>query len=166
MGECDLFLLVPSSQSPLKEKSPSASDKHRINMLNLFIKRSGRKIQIEDWELKQGGMSYTCNTVAYLKNRYPEEELFLLIGADQLDNFNNWKNPEGILQSIQLIVFPRKGFGKNTRGGIPFSLISDFDMKISSSLIRKKIISQEFPHELLTPEIADYIQQHHLYGLS
>jgi nicotinate-nucleotide adenylyltransferase len=163
---CDLFILVPSSQSPLKKKLPSANDNHRIRMLNLFIKQSEKKIRIEDWELRQGGMSYTCDTVAYLKTRYPEEELFLLIGADQLDNFKNWKNPDEILQNIQLIVFPREGFGNKIHAGIPFSRISDFNVRISSTLIREKITSRNFPYELLTPEIAEYIQQHHLYGLS
>ena len=104
-------------------------------MLNLLIKQSGSKMRIEEWELRRGGVSYTCDTVAYLKNRYPKEDLFLLIGADQLDNFSTWKNPDQILQHIQLIVFPREGFGRKTHEGIPFSWISDFNIKISSSLI-------------------------------
>jgi len=134
-------------------------------MLNLLIREYGLKAKIETWEIQQGGVSYTFDTVNYLRNRHPDDDLFLIIGADQLDNFTQWKKAEELLKSLHLIVFPREGYGKSTPEGIPFTLISDFKMNISSSLIRENLNSQSIPHELLTPEITKYIQQHHLYGL-
>ena len=163
---CDLFLLVPSSISPLKNHFPVADVHHRLKMVNLLAEHSEMEVQVIDWELKKGGMSYTYKTLIYLKSLFPKDELYLVLGADQLDQFFQWKNSDRIIQSVKLIIFYREGFGNNFSTEIPCSWITDFCMDISSTEIRDKIRSQKFPSELLIPEIATYIRQQQLYGFN
>ena len=66
------------------------------------------KMSISDFEIKRQGISYTIDTVKYFKNKYPNDELYLLIGSDNLLKLSKWKDIDEISNLIQIVVFKRE----------------------------------------------------------
>jgi len=88
----------------------------------------------------------------------------LVIGADQLQQFQKWKNYQEILDSVQIIGFNRKNYNVTPLIDMNLTWIKDFEMDISSTEIRRKIASgaqkgRELPHA-----VWNYIKEHNLYG--
>ena len=54
-------------------------------MINLVLKP---KMCCSSFEIDRQGISYTIDTVKYFKNKYPEAELFWIIGTDHLSKLN------------------------------------------------------------------------------
>lgn len=102
----DKIIIVPTFLPPHKNVSP-AKGADRINMLKLAF-RDADKAEISDFEITNGGKSYSYITVEHFKSEYPDAELYLLIGGDMLKDFKTWKFPERILASAKLAVVTRQ----------------------------------------------------------
>lgn len=103
----DRVLFVPARLSPLKEACPTPA-KHRLAMLRLALKGM-KRARIETLELRRPGRSYTVNTLQVLKRKYPDAELFLILGKDAARDLRRWKDPAGIRCLATVSVFPRPG---------------------------------------------------------
>ena len=161
--ECDKLILMPSAYSPLKKNPPIAESKHRVKMLELLIQELKYPIQIDDWEIAQSYPNYTYLTVQYLQSEHPNSSISLVIGADQLQQFQKWKNYQKILDSVQIIGFNRKKYNVTPLIDMNLTWIKDFEMDISSTEIRREIASgvqkgRELPHA-----VWNYIKEHNLY---
>ena len=164
---CDKFIVFPAKKSPSKKYKPIANSKHRMNMLNLLF--CNKKIEINDYEINSNNKSYTYLTILYLKKRYKECSLSMVIGKDQLKDLPNWKNYDSFINKINIICFNRIVNNKsiildlNQYKNIKF--IDDFDFDISSEEIRKKIKSKnnKILLNVVDLKIVDYIQSNNLY---
>lgn len=101
----DKIIIIPASVPPHKLSKDLADGAHRMKMCELLF--SEDFYEISDIELKRQGKSYTVGTVAELKKLYPEDELFLIIGADMLMSFDKWYRYENILADVRLCVTVR-----------------------------------------------------------
>ena len=162
-GECDKLILMPSAHSPLKTKHPIAVAKHRLKMLELLTQELNQPIQIDDWEINQPEPTYTYLTIHKVQNEYPNSSISLVVGADQLEQFQKWKNYQKILDSIHIIGFNRDNYNAVPVEGMNLTWIKDFKMDISSTEIREKIgRGDQLGNELPQP-VWDYIQENNLY---
>lgn len=130
--------------------------KHRINMLKFYERKS---IIIDE---KHNKKLYTYQVLKELKKDYPKDELYLIIGADNIVNLKLWKNLEDILKN-KIIIMNRNNIDINKYlDQYPkkqFIVISDFPyIKISSTQIR----NGDYRH--LKREVKNYIEQNKLYG--
>ena len=100
---------VVSPHNPLKEKNTLLQDYHRVSLVKIAI-GDNRKLKASDIEFKLSKPSYTIHTLAYLHEKFPENEFVLLLGSDNLASFKKWKNYEQILEQAELYVYPRKDF--------------------------------------------------------
>jgi len=162
--QCDKLVLMPSAYSPLKKNPPIAEPKHRVKMLELLTQELKCPIQIDDWEINQSSPNYTYLTIKHLQNEHPNFSISLVIGADQLQQFQKWKNYQEILDSVQIIGFNRKNYNVTPLIDMNLTWIKDFEMDISSTEIRREIASGtqkgcELPHA-----VWNYINEHNLYG--
>ncbi len=107
----DKIIIVPTNLPPHK-KTQLASGEDRINMLKLCFEGEN-KVEVSDYEIKNGGTSYSYITVEHFKKAYPNDQLFFLVGGDMLKDFKTWKFPERILDKATLAVFWRDGFSFN-----------------------------------------------------
>ena len=162
--ECDKLILMPSAYSPLKKNPPIAESKHRVKMLELLTQKLKYPIQIDDWEINQSSPNYTYLTVQHLQNEYPNFSISLVIGADQLQQFQKWKNYQKILDSVQIIGFNRKKYNVTPLIDMKLTWIKDFEMDISSTEIRREIASGVQKGRALPQPVWDYIKEHNLYG--
>lgn len=149
-----LFLLSPSTV--WKKVDTSFSD--RANMINEALSEEGYALcRIE--EENEGKTNYTYQTLLKLKKEYPNDELYLLIGADQANLFHKWKNPSEIAALATLLVYKRKGSSLSATNVTEYKMIVINGAKraMSSTLIRHGE-SIDVPSGVL-----EYIVTHKLY---
>jgi nicotinate-nucleotide adenylyltransferase len=162
----DCVWFVPAYIPPHKHQHSSTSAQHRLKMIKLAV--SGRKkFKISAIELERRGISYTIDTLKAFKQQFPEAELVLIIGADNLAQFNSWKSPKTILQLASLAVYKRKGFSPTLKdSAIDFILLKGSMLQVSSTEIRNRI-EKGLPIQALVPNpIVLYIKRHSLYTKS
>ena len=158
------FILIPSKQSPLKDQIPAVEAHHRIRMLELLICNIDHPIIIDDWEIINQPPNYTYDTIRHLQIDYPQSNLFMVIGGDQLRSFHRWKNYREIRDVVRIVAFNRDQSLYKPSENMNISWLEDFQVDISSTAIRKKINDGHFPRNDLTPEVLEYIESNHLYS--
>ena len=106
--ELDKLLFLPAKQPPHKELSPiSATPDERLAMTELMADGLGPKAQVCDIEFYREGKSYTSDTLRQLRERYPGDELWLLMGTDMFLTLQAWHEPEVILSLAGVAAFAR-----------------------------------------------------------
>ena len=108
--QLDRLLLIPAGLPPHKEMpAGSPTPQQRLEMTRLAGEQTGlsSKVQILDMELVRTGKSYTSDTLAALKQMYPDDELWLLMGTDMFLTLQAWHAPEEILRLAGIAAFGR-----------------------------------------------------------
>ena len=132
-------------------------------MVSLAI-GDNNKMKASNIEFKLPQPSYTVNTLAYLKEKYPDNDFALIMGTDNLENFHRWKNYEEILKNYQLYVYPRPEAGggellknKNVK------FVNAPLMEISSTAIRKAIKEKKDVRYFVPLAAWEYMRESHFY---
>ncbi len=166
----DKMLLIPTANPPHKSGAGLLSGDDRINMLRLAIEN--KPYEISTIEFERNDKSYTYNTLLELKRLYPEAELFLIIGADQIINFEKWYRYSDILDMVTLCASARESEEEKQiiiksaqRLGIQdrFYMSDRAVLRVSSSEIRDKIKNGSDVSKLLPKKVFDYILEKGLY---
>jgi nicotinate-nucleotide adenylyltransferase len=160
----DFVYFVPAYIPPHKQQYSSTTARHRMNMLQLAV--SGRKeFIVSSIELRRRGISYTIDSLKAFKRRFPNAEMVLIIGADNLLQFHSWKSPKVILQLALLAVYKRIGYHVSLKDSpIDFTLLKGPMLGVSSTEIRHNIGKGLSIRTLVPHSIALYIKQHLLYS--
>ncbi len=159
----DRMFFIPAQQSPFKPDARPAPATERIRLLRLAL--AGQSwCEIDLQEIERGGVSYTIDTLRSYATRFPDTQLFYLIGGDHVRTLPNWRAAEELARLAEFVIIPRPGeerveFPAGFRGqylvGIPFA--------VSSSQIRTRIRSR-LPIDNLVPEtVAEAIHNNRLY---
>ena len=165
----DCIIFITSGDPPHKQAGVSATE--RFNMTHLAIEGNDA-FSDDDYEIRSDGKSYTVRTLEYLKEKYPEDKLFFIIGEDSLNDLPKWYEPERILQMASLIVFPRTSEGtlkekikaaKKTFGGEILPVHSPI-IGLSSTYIRNRISDGKTVRYMISDKVREYIKEHNLYA--
>jgi nicotinate-nucleotide adenylyltransferase len=105
------ILVVPTGHPPHKDAHSPPAVRFRLAQL-AFGRIPG--VELWDRELSADGPSYTIDTVRAAAERFPGEELLVLVGADQLAHFLDWHEPDAILELARLGVATRPGYPPET----------------------------------------------------
>jgi nicotinate-nucleotide adenylyltransferase len=159
----DKLFFIPAAQSPFKTENQLAPAEIRLRLLRLAL--AGKmNYEIDDQEIRRGGISYTIETLGDYAKKFPSAELFYLIGADNISKLNEWRDAGELAKLAQFTAVPRPGepaaeFPKPFRGKI----LNGFPIKISSSQVRARV-KAGLPIENLVPSfVADAISAAKLY---
>ena len=107
----DIVYLVVTPQNPFKAKHSLPTGRARYDAaVEAVARHPDLKVKVEDIELEMTPPQYTIRTLDTLKAREPENDFTLVIGADNLANFQGWLFHERILRDYGVVVFPRKGY--------------------------------------------------------
>ena len=87
----DRLVLVPAAQAPLKPNDVQSSSEDRLAMLRKAVEWDHR-FEISDFELRRGGVSYTIDSARHFRQLYPTDDLFWIVGGDQLPNLHLWRD--------------------------------------------------------------------------
>jgi len=164
-SDLDELWLVISPQNPLKKKKTLLNEYDRFHMAELALEGND-KIKPSDIEFRLPKPSYTIDTLSYLKEKNPATDFVLIMGADNIESFEKWKNYETILKYYQLYVYPRPGFDLGKYYEHPgVKLINAPLMEISSSFIRDAIKQGKDVRYFLPEKVYDYICKMNLYKI-
>lgn len=170
--DAEKVLFVPVSD--LYKKDDVEISYHRVNMLNLAI-GNFRRLEIDFTEVDAVKLTYTYETIEKIKSQYQDKELFLLIGADNLEDFKNWKNQRSIMENCSLLVVNRNN---SSIDEIIESneILTEFkdkiieapieEIEISSTEVRNRIASGKLEglENLVDKEVIEYIIENKLYS--
>lgn len=154
---------VVSPQNPFKTKTVMLDETIRYEMVCMAIDGND-KLKASDIELKMGVPSFTINTLTKLMEAEPGRDFVLLIGADNLDDFDKWKDYKKIFEIAEVYVYPRPGFKPAKFTDHPkVKLVSAPQIEISSSFIRKTIENNKDPRYLLPHNVYKFIADNNYY---
>lgn len=150
---------VVSPLNPFKSSSSLLHEFDRLKMVELAIE-DNFKFRASDVEFNMPRPSYTADTLAYLSDKYPQNEFKLIIGEDNLVHFHKWKNYESVLENFGLYVYPRPQVDKS-KIKIKNENIKYIDspmLDISATFIRSSIRNDHSVQYLLPSSVIDYIR--------
>src|SRR5438876_4113264 len=102
------LFFIPAGQSPFKPDSRPTPAAERLRLLRLAL--AGKDwCEIDDQEIRRGGVSYSIDTVRDYAGRFPQRKLFYLIGADHLSQLPKWREAAELARLAEFIVIPRPG---------------------------------------------------------
>ena len=157
-------LFIPSAISPHKQHLELIDPVWRMKMLQLAL--DGETFfEAVDLEISRGGVSYTVDTLQQLKDSHPHDSLFLIIGMDNLAEFNTWKSPEKILELARVILMTRPGVEPSSANGFQqkFTLCRVPEIGVSSSEIRERVKQGKSIRYLVPKAVEAYIYDQELY---
>ena len=166
-------IFVPVS-TKYNRKNNLVDDNHRYNMLELMC-NGEEKLEVSDIELTYGRQLYTIETLGILKNKYPEYDIYFIMGTDNLKDLHTWMKPEEILKNYKIIVLERnedniekiieedKLLRDNKKALIIAKKIKPIEL--SSTMIREKIKMGENVERFFKKEVLEYINKNRLYML-
>ena len=163
----EYVFFLPTAQNPLKCAAPVASGSERLAMLELALERI-ESAGLLDLELRAGGVSYTFDSVVELQRRFPEMAITWIIGADQVSDLFRWHRIEALVEMIDFAYLERPGYALSIPA-IPNLRLHRVDghcMEISSSEIRKRILSGRSSGLFLPEKVLKYIELNRLYFCS
>jgi nicotinate-nucleotide adenylyltransferase len=159
----DRLYFIPAAQSPFKTGTDHAPGAIRQQLLRLAL--AGKTAcEVDDQEIRHGGVSYTVNTLRDYARRFPGAQLFYIIGADNAAKLNEWREAGELAKFAEFIAIPRPG-GEPAVFPPPFRgrTLKGFPIGISSTQIRARIKTGQPVDDLLPLAVADAIRQGHLY---
>ncbi len=163
----DKMLFVPSYRPPHKTLANYSRYEHRYAMLQKATENNP-DFMVSDIEYLRKGPSYSHITIDEVKDRFnlSTRDLYFLIGGDSLVNFNQWKNPEKILDSCRVVVMARSNYNfENVEKKIldRVRILSTPLIELSSTDIRYRV-QHDLSIQYMVPEVVEQlIQEKRLY---
>jgi len=169
----DRILYVPAHRQPFKLANDSTPDWHRYAML-ILATLDLDDVFASDVELLRGDVSYTVDTLEQLRAQYPDATLDWIIGDDNLDKLDEWKNLERIFELANFAVLSRSkrplpAHGERVReaavrgahGSIVFT--HNATVPISATDIRNRVRAGQSIEAFVDPRVSRYIAHYGLY---
>lgn len=156
----DRVIFVPAAEPPHKVGMPITPGPIRLELVRAAV-GGDERFEVSDLELRRAGPSYTVDTLRALRAGDPPPELFLLIGADQVREFDNWRAPDEILRLATVVGFMRGGEAPVARPGIRWIRVTRIDL--SATEIRRRVAAGEPIRYLVPPAVEAIIRREGLY---
>ena len=181
----DRLFFVPAASQPLKG-SHHATAEQRLAMVQALIAGDAR-FAVDAIEIERSGLSFTVDTLESYATRYPDAERFLLVGADVLATFAQWRDPERIRQLAEMVVLQRgeggvslegpqaaerqlrRAAARSPRASVaiaalrPPRFLETRRIDVSSTEIRTRVRNGQSIHGFVPDAVASYITAASLY---
>lgn len=167
--QLDAVWFVPTKIPPHKEADSLSPDADRVEMLKLAT--AGRpEFIVSEIELQREDVSWTVDTLRQLRSEHPEDDLFLLIGADSLRDFPTWKEPDEIAK-LAIVVAVNRGeasLDELTSGLKPelaasVQLVTMPGISISATDLRRRVSEGKSIRYLVPRAVEEFIVAQKLY---
>jgi nicotinate-nucleotide adenylyltransferase len=161
--ELTRLYFIPAAQSPFKPDTKPTPAHERLRLLRLAL-ASKTWCEIDEQEIRRGGISYSIDTVRDYARRFPEAGLFYLIGTDHVGQLPKWREAAELARLAEFVVIPRPG-----QAGAQFSPpfrgrhLSGFPLGVSSSQIRARVKAGQPIDHLVPAAVAEAIRNNRLY---
>ncbi len=170
----DRIIFIPTGTPPHKQIAEhSATTEQRLEMTYLAAKTLGA--EVSDIEIKREGKSFTVYTLRELHKKYPEDELWLIMGTDMFLSLETWFCFEEIFSLASVAAVARENDDKEKllayseylkeKYGAKTRVLEVAALTVSSTELRPGKNRKEL-QKFLPPEVYDYIIRKNLYGIS
>lgn len=187
----DEVVFIPTLVSPHKSSEAISHFSHRLNMLNLSVKRNPR-FKVSDMELRREPPSYTIDTLRSLNKTSPQNEYYFIMGSELFAEIDTWKDFAELFNYSSFVVLRRPGYEfPDSPSPVPLALENDFrysysdkgmdvfahtssnelffvdiaGIKVSSTEIRELARRGNSLGYLVAREVEGYIAENGLYQL-
>lgn len=169
----DEVWFIPAGHSPNKDESGMTSAEMRADMVSLAIAPYSY-FKLSRMEIEAKETSYTYLTLTRLKEQYPDNELFFIMGADSLDYFEQWRHPEIICEKATILTAVRDDMDIAVIEAKIAALKELFPAEIypirggrtevSSTKLRQRIQNGQMDKEMIPKAVAAYIRENGIYA--
>ena len=168
----DRVKFIPSARPPHKAVEALASERDRIHMIKLAI-RGNERFEVDDIEIRRGGISYSVDTLTELRRRDPKSDIFFIIGADSLRELHLWREAQRVVRLCTFVTVPRPGFEARpvvdrrldaaSRKRLRQYVLRGHSCDIASREIRSRVASGRSIRYLVPDAVTEYIRRRKLY---
>ncbi len=184
--EPDELRIIPAG-TPWQKGCLRASAEDRVAMLRCAFDTQLLPVIIDQQEIQRHTATYTIDTLQAIRAEVgPLASIVFLIGADQLQHFDTWRQWLQLFDYAHICAASRPGFGldavhvpeqvaqefarrsatpeqmHHSASGLTY-LAENLAVDVSATDIRCALQRGEKPETLVPPQVLDYIEQHHLY---
>lgn len=164
----DKLLLIPT-KNPYHKKVDLLDFESRLSFCRLEAEMN-EKLEVSDIESRIEGASYTYDVLLKLREIYPTDDLFFIMGSDSLINFHTWYKYEELIKMAKFVIFKRPDdldisglIEVYEARGMKIYYYDDLQMQVSSTFIRKSIKEGKSVRYLLTDALLNYIKEKGYY---
>lgn len=140
--EVDKLIIIPTYLNPFK-KEFLFEPQTRYELLRKVFKNNP-KIEVSDFEINQKKLSYTYETIRYIKKLYNPSKIFFIIGEDNLKSLDRWHNIDELKENLEFVVAKRSSYNSEK---IEYKTL-DINIDISSTILRKDLNLDYVPKEI------------------
>jgi nicotinate-nucleotide adenylyltransferase len=159
----DQVWLVVSPHNPLKPRQTLARDQDRLHLVRLAIEDDSR-LRASNIEFGLPKPSYTVDTLAYMRERWPGHRFHLIMGGDNLSSLDKWKNYEILLRDYAILVYRRPGQGASSWDDHPSVRFAEAPLlDISATFIRQGLREGKCMRYLLPDPVFRYLEDNRMY---
>ncbi len=168
----DKILFIPTGKPPHKDNNYITSNIHRYNMTLLAI-NSNPYYFLSSIETQREGITYTIDTIKYLKTKSNSTDFYFILGSDSLYQIHKWKDYEELLSLCNFIVAKRKGLDDRKLENRIKELSQLYNsnihilesplIEISSTEIRERVKNRLSIKYLVPKAVELYINKNNLY---
>lgn len=163
----DDVLFIPTGNAPHKDNREFVSKEHRYNMVKIAVEG---KFSVSDIEIKTDRVCYTVDTMSVVKELYPDDKLYYIIGADSLVNFMKWREPLKLFEMLSIVVVDRDGTDIDAvadeykiKYGADITVCHMDRIDVSATQIRENFKLKGHSCGLVPKDVEEYIVKHKLY---
>lgn len=159
----DSVLFIPARVPPHKQHENITDAAVRLRMIMAATEHDAR-FTVSDMELRRSGPSFTVDTLRELHEQHPRNELFLLLGVDQVHEFASWREPQEVLKHARLVMLTRSGIEEPPTGDIVHETLAVTRVDISSTLVRQRVAAGQSVRYLVPEPVEKIIAAERLYS--
>jgi nicotinate-nucleotide adenylyltransferase len=165
----DAVWFIPANKSPFKMEASPTEPQTRLKMCQLALEGL-KQFSVLDDEVLRPTPSYTIDTINEIQKRFPKDQFYLILGDESLQGFSHWKDPQKILEKVELLIGTREGKNLNDfqdppwlfpavkKGWTPIRRL-----EISSTEVRQRVKNKLPISHLIPHKVVDYISKNSLY---
>lgn len=105
----DKLFVVPCFLNPFKTIS-LFSPTQRLSWLNNLLIGKDSRLKVLDFEIRQNKPTPTLKTIKFIEKLYKPNKIYLLLGADNIENLPKWYQYENLKAKVEFVIIPRKGY--------------------------------------------------------
>lgn len=153
---------VISPQNPFKTSASLLNEYERLYLVQKAIEKDDR-LKAVDIEFNLPKPSYTVETMAYLKEKYPAHSFHIIMGSDSFQNFPKWKNAKVIAANYPIIIYKRPQFEIDNGLSAQIQIMDAPLLEISATYIRGLIKAGKSIKYLVPPAIEEELMTNTFY---
>ena len=170
----DKIFIMPTFISPFKKTDNTyiANGNLRFEMCRLAFKDM-ENVTVSNYELSKKDVSYTIHTLEYFHKKFPNDDLYFIMGSDMLKSLHLWYHFEDIMKLCTIIAASRvthqsdfdelTKIAEKLRQYGEILLVNTSAFEVSSTIIREKIIKNEDISCYVPQNVVKYILNNKLY---